>query len=396
MLLPGFYLHALSFLRHFYKNHEGSSCYYDNDDHKNMIKLIFMNGIRSPPQYLRMVIDLKYYNIKNSRLVYEERETYNLVLSFCNPKTAFVFSYAKSDGMKIDVHINLGIKFMNISEFRFTIRAPNEITIWTLEDMKSVSLFFIKFTKKQDYVIKRHQHHNRRAYIYRYNHKGSQKICYLMVYHGRTFILRLNFYKSSEWPNSPLLKVNITLSKNLYIANPLYAYTLIGWRVQCKKHDLKSLINNPIFIYEDSLQKFYIQIKIADIFGVFVSHATYLVQNNLTMLIKNSLFEVRNLKMYPFTTFQHLIAINSTTKDFHFNILRFFYTNLTYYGCITRNMKSKLFENSYNGILLETIFIRDDFIGIRKSIRTQVTNHPDYIEECKNNVYRLSSVISLG
>ncbi|KII61299.1 hypothetical protein RF11_06463 [Thelohanellus kitauei] len=334
MTLQNILLQALALLKLRESNRGVSACYYDNDNPSDVVKLKFMNDIPSPPPYLNMRISLKYYDITNSSLVNEEQETYNLVLGGCESKETFAFSYGNTNGMKL--------------------------------------------------VIKRHRHRNQTADIGRYNNTNATSICYVTVYHGRTFILRLAFNSSSKRPTYPIIEVSITLSNDSnFDINPFYNYTLVGWQIKCKKRNRYAVIDNPIFVFDD-----WPKIKILDIYAKFETKATYAIKDNRKTLLRNmSSFDVENLKAYRFTNFTTHILTNSTMNEYQFNNLRFFYSDVTYYECIVHNTKSTLFEYQYQGFLLETVFFREEFVGINNSIQTQVTNEPEYIDECKENFY---------
>ncbi|KII66815.1 hypothetical protein RF11_02864 [Thelohanellus kitauei] len=265
----------------------------DHDDPSTMVELMFMNDIPSPPMYMLMTIILKYYNITNSSLVKEEKERYNLVACQCASNNTFTFSYPKTQGLRI---------------FRFTINQTNNIPVMFLEDLTSVCIFVLRIITNQQYdwitrdqVIKRHPVYNTRTNIMRYDNENLQDICY--VHHGRRFILRMSFHSTSKRPLYPIVEVIIKISNDSREdIHSLYEYKMFGWQTRCKKHRSNSLIDYPVFIYDDSLQK------------------------------------------------------------------------------------SKLFEYIHKGIRTDSVFIREDFVGINDSIGIMVKNDPNYMNECKNHV----------
>ncbi|KII70688.1 hypothetical protein RF11_10620 [Thelohanellus kitauei] len=117
-----------------------------------MIKVKFLNGIYTPPPYLQMRVDVKYYSVENSSLVNEEFETYHFLIGSCKSKDLFAFSYGNTTGIKIDVSIFLAVKSITHSEFRFTMREPIEVPFLLLEDMMSITLLVVRIALYQDYV----------------------------------------------------------------------------------------------------------------------------------------------------------------------------------------------------------------------------------------------------
>ncbi|KII61301.1 hypothetical protein RF11_06465 [Thelohanellus kitauei] len=78
-----------------------------------------------------------------------------------------------------------------------------------------------------------------------------------LEYFGRVFLLRLGLNASSNRPKFPIIDIKITLLNDLNPGtNHLYQYKLSGWQVRCKKHDPNILIDNPILVYDDSLEVF--------------------------------------------------------------------------------------------------------------------------------------------
>ncbi|KII72162.1 hypothetical protein RF11_10255 [Thelohanellus kitauei] len=195
------------------------------------------------------------------------------------------------------------------------------------------------------------------------------------------YLHMLEFYPESERPTYPIIELNITVSNTASFDNShLFKHQMIAWQVQCKNPDPSLLIDNPVFVYDDSWQ-----VTIFDMYDKYSSYAKYLIQNNRTKISKNSFFQVRNMKIYKFSTFQNMKAGNSTMKLQNYNNLLFLYLNVTFYQCIANNMKSKLFEYTYKGVLVDTVFTGDDICGTNKTILTHAKNNPVYIEECKNS-----------
>ncbi|KII72629.1 hypothetical protein RF11_06461 [Thelohanellus kitauei] len=251
------------------------------------MELKFINDIPSPPQYLNMNIVLKYYNITNSSLVKEEEEFYDFVLCPCRSNERISFSYGNMDGIII--------------------------------------------------VLKHHEISKGSAKIGKFHNKNARKICYG---NGRTFILRLSFTDTSKRPTFPLVDVNIRLSNETNIDySPLFDIKMIGWQIGCPIHDPDSLIENPVFIFDD-----FLQIKIVDIFTDVSAIATYHVEDDHRMLIgKQSSFHVENLKTYLFGMYRQQCGKKLMRK------------------------KSQLFEYSHKEFLMESVFVREELLGINQS-----------------------------
>ncbi|KII68530.1 hypothetical protein RF11_10927 [Thelohanellus kitauei] len=393
MSLPKFFIQAISFLRLRENHRPVSACYHDYDDPSIRVELKFMNGIPSPPPVLLMNVILKYYDLKYSGLVNAKKERYNLVICKCGMDNSFTFSYSKTDGLRIDVQILLGFQWTFFSEFRFSIIQPNDIPLLILEDIMSICVFAIRIVEHRDYVIKRHEVYRVRPRISIAENEKDSELCYVTMYNGRTFIFRLIFDKTSKRPTYPMIEFKIKISNRSNIdIYAFYQYNMVGWNVECKKHDPSALIDNPNFIYDDS-----IKVKIIDISDNYESFAIYVIKDSSKKsMIDSSTFNVANLNFYKFKTFQNKFKKKSRISVDNSNNIFFLHCNVAYYECTAHNMQSKLIEYTYNGIRVKSVFYHEQFVGIHDSIRIYLINDPIYINECKNNVSKTSSFLSYG
>ncbi|KII68072.1 hypothetical protein RF11_04240 [Thelohanellus kitauei] len=213
-----------------------------------MVELKFMKDIPSPPSILLMTIILKYYDISNLSLVDTQEERYNLRINQCADEgRLFPFSYTQTKGKIIVCLLS---------------NRPNEIPVLILDDMMSVCVFVARIVKNQDYVckicyqvIKPQPVYIIRPNIYLYVNINVSEVCYVVVHRERRLILRLEYYLTSKPPRSAIVEVKIKLfnSSNFEMI-PLYENRMFGWQISCTKHVPNSLIDNPVLIYDDSLQ----------------------------------------------------------------------------------------------------------------------------------------------
>ncbi|KII68529.1 hypothetical protein RF11_10926 [Thelohanellus kitauei] len=126
-----------------------------------------------------MGIVLKYYDLINFSLIDTQEERYNLRIAKCGHGSSFPFSYANTQGKRIDVQILLGFQSTFFSEFRFTIYQPNEIPVLILEDLMPACVFMTRIVRNQDYVLKRHPYHSVRPNIFTYYNKNVSDLCYM-------------------------------------------------------------------------------------------------------------------------------------------------------------------------------------------------------------------------
>ncbi|KII68520.1 hypothetical protein RF11_10917 [Thelohanellus kitauei] len=163
---------------------------------------------------------------------------------------------------------------------------------------------------------------------------------------------------------------------------------LMGWQIRCTEYDPKSIIDNPVFILQDSPQ-----VTILDNHDDSEIKSLFIIDENRKIQITMNSFDISNLRTIRFKDFQYQTETNASllnlilaAKISNFNTLCFFKSNITYYDCTANDTKSQLLEYRYQGFLLETVFLREAFVGINNSIRIHVSNDPDFIYECKNHV----------